>query len=158
MWLFDLLFPQFCKSDMSRYRYLKVFRYNEIMRVDCIFFLTFSQNHMLWYSLEVPHLDNSNEYPQHIFLWRNKKMIFFLLLYKKICCGYSLETSRWGTSNEYLNRCFCGEIRKHSPDTCSSYVELCSDFVHTDIKVVLVGCHISLFLQKCTVPYNTVCM
>ena len=23
MWLFDLIFPQFCKSDMSRYRYLE---------------------------------------------------------------------------------------------------------------------------------------
>ena len=26
MWLFDLFFPQFCKSDMSRYGYLEVFK------------------------------------------------------------------------------------------------------------------------------------
>ena len=29
--------------------------------------------HMLWYSIEVPHLGTSNEYPQHMFLWSNKK-------------------------------------------------------------------------------------
>ena len=41
MWLFELLFPQFCKSDMSRYRYLEVFHSPlefEITRVDCINF------------------------------------------------------------------------------------------------------------------------
>ena len=26
MWLFELFFSQFCKSDMSRYRYLEVFK------------------------------------------------------------------------------------------------------------------------------------
>ena len=26
MWLFELFFPQFCKSDMSRYEYLEVFQ------------------------------------------------------------------------------------------------------------------------------------
>ena len=36
-------------------------------------FLTYEEENMLWYSLEVPHWDISNEYPQHIFLWRNKK-------------------------------------------------------------------------------------
>ena len=37
MWLFNSFFPQFCKSDMSRYRYLKVFKrdpWTEITRVD----------------------------------------------------------------------------------------------------------------------------
>ena len=33
------------------------------------------QNHMLWYSLEAPHLGTFNEYPQHMFSWRNKKNI-----------------------------------------------------------------------------------
>ena len=28
---------------------------------------------MLWYTLEVPHQVASNEYPQHMILWRNKK-------------------------------------------------------------------------------------
>ena len=30
---------------------------------------------MLWGSLEVPQLAASNEYPQHKFLWKNKKNI-----------------------------------------------------------------------------------
>ena len=30
---------------------------------------------MLWYSLEVPQWGTSNEYPQHMFLWTNKKNI-----------------------------------------------------------------------------------
>ena len=37
MWLFDLFFPQFCKSEMLMYRYLKVFQRPldfEITRVD----------------------------------------------------------------------------------------------------------------------------
>ena len=38
-------------------------------------FLISPRKHMLWYSLEAPHQGASNEYPQHIFLWRNKKDI-----------------------------------------------------------------------------------
>ena len=30
---------------------------------------------MLWYSLEAPLRGASNEYPQHMFSWRNKKDI-----------------------------------------------------------------------------------
>ena len=37
--------------------------------------LTSAQKHMLWVSSEVPHWDASNEYPQHMFSWRNKKNI-----------------------------------------------------------------------------------
>ena len=29
---------------------------------------------MLWYSLEAPRRSASNNYPQHEFLWRNKKI------------------------------------------------------------------------------------
>ena len=29
---------------------------------------------MLWYSLEAPRRGTSNEYPQHMFSWRNKKI------------------------------------------------------------------------------------
>ena len=39
MWLFDLFFPQFCKSDMSKYGYLEVFEGPldfKITRVYCI--------------------------------------------------------------------------------------------------------------------------
>ena len=34
---------------------------------------------MLWYSLEVPLPDVSNEYPKHMLLWRNKKNIRILV-------------------------------------------------------------------------------
>ena len=43
-------------------------------------FLTSPQNHMLWFSLEAPHQGTSNEYPQHMILWRNMK--------KTMLCGY----------------------------------------------------------------------
>ena len=33
---------------------------------------------MLWYSLEAPRRGASNEYPQHMFLWRNKKNIMWI--------------------------------------------------------------------------------
>ena len=33
------------------------------------------RKHMLWYSLEAPRRGASNEYPQHMFLWRNKENI-----------------------------------------------------------------------------------
>ena len=36
------------------------------------------QNHMLWYSLELPHQGTSNEYPQCIFLWKNKRNIYWI--------------------------------------------------------------------------------
>ena len=36
-------------------------------------FLFLYKNICCGYSLEVPHWGASNEYPQHIFLWRNKK-------------------------------------------------------------------------------------
>ena len=32
-----------------------------------------TKKHMLWYSLEAPRWGASNEYPQHMFSWRNKK-------------------------------------------------------------------------------------
>ena len=48
----------------------------------------FSTKTCSWYSLEVPQQGASNEYPQHMFLWRK---IFFLFLHKNICCWYSLE-------------------------------------------------------------------
>ena len=38
-------------------------------------FLISPQKHTLWYSLEAPHRGASNEYPQHMFSWRNKKNI-----------------------------------------------------------------------------------
>ena len=65
-------------------------------------FLISPQKHMLWYSLEVPHWGTSNEYPQHMFLWRNKKNIF--LIPPQI---WSYDTSRkiW-TTLYYFLMCF----------------------------------------------------
>ena len=40
-----------------------------------IFFLISPRKHILWYSLEAPQRGASNEYPQHMFSWRNKKDI-----------------------------------------------------------------------------------
>ena len=36
------------------------------------------------YSLDLPHQGASNEYPQHIFSWRNKKNIYLLPTLVKI--------------------------------------------------------------------------
>ena len=38
-------------------------------------FSYFSTKHMLWYLLEAPHWGASNEYPQHMFYWRNRKNV-----------------------------------------------------------------------------------
>ena len=38
-------------------------------------FLISPRKHMLWYSLEASHQGTSNEYPQHMFSWSNKKNI-----------------------------------------------------------------------------------
>ena len=42
---------------------------------DTCFFLFLYWNICCGYSLEVPQWGTFNEYPQHIFLWRNKKNI-----------------------------------------------------------------------------------
>ena len=39
-------------------------------------FLISSWKYMLWYSLDAPRRGASNEYPQHMFLWRNKKTYY----------------------------------------------------------------------------------
>ena len=41
-----------------------------------IFFLFLRKNICCGYSLEATHRGASNEYPQHMFLWRNKKNIY----------------------------------------------------------------------------------
>ena len=38
-------------------------------------FLIYPQKHMLWYSLEAPCRVASNEYPQYMFSFRNRKII-----------------------------------------------------------------------------------
>ena len=57
---------------------------------------------MLWYSLEAPRQDASNEYPQHMFSWRNKKdiSIFWMKKVPYLLMGmaskkpYDLQSSR----------------------------------------------------------------
>ena len=43
------------------------------------FFLFLHKNISCGYSLEVPHWGTSKEYPQHMFLWWNKKNIYLLV-------------------------------------------------------------------------------
>ena len=45
------------------------------IQIVLIFFLFFHENIHCGYSLEAPHRDASNEYPQCMFSWRNKKDI-----------------------------------------------------------------------------------
>ena len=44
------------------------------MDIRLIFFLFLHKNICCGYSLEVPNRGISNEYPQHMFMWRNKKI------------------------------------------------------------------------------------
>ena len=46
-------------------------------------FLISPQKHVVWYSLEMPYQGASNEYPQHMYLLRNKKNINNFWLKKK---------------------------------------------------------------------------
>ena len=43
-----------------------------------IFFLFHHEHICCGYSLEVPQLGTSNEYPQHMFSWRNQKNIYLI--------------------------------------------------------------------------------
>ena len=42
------------------------------------FFLFLNENICCWYSFEGPQRGASNEYPQHMFSWRNKKNIIWI--------------------------------------------------------------------------------
>ena len=52
---------------------------------------------MLWDSFEVPHRDPSNEYPQHMFLSRNKKNIDTFWLKKSLIKSYELRVNPFQT-------------------------------------------------------------
>ena len=61
----------------------RIFGYGRVYRciatdkrgIQIIFFLFLDENICCGYSLEAPHQGASNEYPQHMFLLRNKKDI-----------------------------------------------------------------------------------
>ena len=84
-------------------------------------FLISPQKHMLWYSLEAPQWSASNEYPQHMFSWRNKKDISifrmkkapYLLLWSLYVCHdvENVFVTRKPIGNWHLYM-FYGEIRK----------------------------------------------
>ena len=57
-----------CKYTISQFKIKHFFNWTEL-----IFLLISHENICCGYSLEVPLWGTSNEYPQHIFLWRNKK-------------------------------------------------------------------------------------
>ena len=52
-------------------------------------FLPFHENIYCGYPLEVPHQGASNEYPQHMFSWRNKKKIDLAIPYLERYSLYS---------------------------------------------------------------------
>ena len=55
-----------------------------------IFFLCLHENICCGYSLEAPHRGASNEYPQHMFSWKNKKNIFLIPLLSGVMKGGSI--------------------------------------------------------------------
>ena len=55
-------------------------------------FLISLRKHMLWYSLEAPRRGASNECPQHMFSWRNKKDINIFRMKNvpyRLLCSYN---------------------------------------------------------------------
>ena len=60
-----------------------------------IFILFLNKNICCGYSLEAPHRGASNEYPQHMFLSRNKKNIMWI---PPLICSYVLEVNTFSNS------------------------------------------------------------
>ena len=54
---------------------INMIKVKKIDKIALIFFLFLHENICCGYSLEVPCRGASNEYPQHMFSWRNKKNI-----------------------------------------------------------------------------------
>ena len=60
-----------------------------------LIFILFLHKNLLWYSLEVPHRGTSNEYPQHMFSWRNMKIIMQIPAYLVFAgCPMDIQGSR----------------------------------------------------------------
>ena len=70
-------------------------------------FLISQQKHMLWYSLEAPYWGASNEYPQHIFLSRNKKNIDTFWLKKSTT---TKKKNAWSRAEHFLHCSMYGQI------------------------------------------------
>ena len=72
--LFKWLFFSF-KVSFLRYIFFHKSIATDKRGIHIIFFLFLHKNICCGYSLEAPHWGTSNEYPQHMFSWRNKKDI-----------------------------------------------------------------------------------
>ena len=89
-------FPQFCKSDMSRYAYRKLFQSPidfEIMRVDCIYTMRKQGCHT---ALEKIKNDNLRSF-----------------LHKNIPCAFLWNCLAWGISMSIHNTSFGAKIKKN---------------------------------------------
>ena len=58
-------------------------------------FLIFLQKYKLWCSLEASHWDASNEYLQHMFLRRNKKLAISTAFLTRTMVYIYMSSSRW---------------------------------------------------------------
>ena len=82
-------------------------------------FLFLDENICCGYSLEVPHWGTSYEYPQHMFLSRNKKNMASFWLKKAPYQELCFSMNAWVHLMHIIevlfstkNICFCGEIEK----------------------------------------------
>ena len=69
-----------------------------------IFFLFLHENICCGYSLEVPQRGTSNEYPQHMFSWRNKKKKYHCCLVDQYHT-YQLTFDLWSPDRDTSNEC-----------------------------------------------------
>ena len=67
-----------------------------------IFFLFLHKNICCGYSLEAPRRGASNEYPQHMFSWRNKKNILWI---PPFICSYVNLLPKWATNKDFAPMC-----------------------------------------------------
>ena len=59
-------------TDNSRYTGYREITDRDVLDLQCIFLIS-PQKHMLWVLIRSTSASASKEYPQHMFLWRNKK-------------------------------------------------------------------------------------
>ena len=77
-----------------------------------VFFLFLHENICCGYSLEVPWRGASNEYPQHMFLWTNKKNIKYFWIEKSALTIISVKYAL-GTHQKCYGEAFYNEYPQH---------------------------------------------
>ena len=91
---------------------------------------------MLWllirsgYSLEAPHRGASNEYPQHMFLWRNKKNIVWTS--PPICSYESVHICQFQAKKYFRAYTKCAD--SHHPAHARSHSGCCSPLIHSMVS------------------------